>query len=83
MDAKNICAPESTVKIPRKICKKRNIKINKTVLLKKLKSLFLYIIVAIKINSRMIKYAKFLCRKVRLCSSVKEKQDFGKENVFD
>jgi len=31
MDAIIICAPESTVKIPKKICKKRNIKINKTV----------------------------------------------------
>ena len=29
MDAIIICAPESTVKIPKKICKKRNIKTNK------------------------------------------------------
>ena len=29
MDAIIICAPESTVKIPKKVCKKRNIKTNK------------------------------------------------------
>ena len=34
MDAKIICAPESTVKIPKKVWKKRNIKINKAVFLK-------------------------------------------------
>ena len=34
MDAIIICAPESTVKIPKKVCKKRNIKIDKAVLRK-------------------------------------------------
>jgi hypothetical protein len=34
MDAKIICAPESTVKIPKKVCKKRKTKTNKTALLR-------------------------------------------------
>ena len=34
MEAKTICAPDSTVKIPKKVCKKRNIKTNKVEFLK-------------------------------------------------
>ena len=34
MDAIIICAPESTVKMPKKVCKKRNIKTDKAVLRK-------------------------------------------------
>ena len=33
-DAIIICAPESTVKIPKRVCKKRNIKTDKAVLRK-------------------------------------------------